>query len=138
MRDLDLIPDTKLLYVYQNMARISEWARGINAQIGDIGDGIPGPEGPPGGDSLGIDNVVMELYGANPGIGQTSVNMLSDGGLLIAGQPGVPVALRMTAVDVTVTFMADNVPAGPGIATLWRRSHNGDFNTAAQFTFQTS
>lgn len=68
----------------------------------------------------------------------TSVDLSHDGLLLVDGNPGIPITGPMVADRVTVSFKAGSAPAGPGVATLWRRPVGGYFTPAATAQFQTS
>jgi hypothetical protein len=78
-----------------------------------------------------------EFYGEAAG-SATSVVLSSDGGPHTPSYPGVPVAVDSTARSLAVSFMADNVPAGPWIAKLWRRPVGGTFAVAASFSVPVS
>jgi hypothetical protein len=79
------------------------------------------------------------LYGYDAGAGVTAIELGMDGGLLIAGEPGVPVNNAMTANTVAASWVSDTVPAGSWTLTLQRRAA-GDtaFSDIATATINTS
>lgn len=78
------------------------------------------------------------IEGADPGAGVTSLPLGFGVLQLGSDEPGVPVVRAMTMQFLAISFMADNVPAGPGTITLHRRPEGGSFSPAATFEFNTS
>lgn len=68
----------------------------------------------------------------------TSVVLEYAGFQLLEDLPGVPVASPMHTATVAVSWLSDDVPAGPWTLTLQKRPSGGGFSDVATFSVSTS